>query len=279
MASSTARSSLASRRPAERPRRWGSTTVVCSTRTRVSVPSSSIRRLPTALPLRQSKSVSAVEPRTRAGLCERLRNPHDATPDDLQSGSRALIETDVKGTAHGRGVAHIVLQIIGARRRERARSACAPTAMRRSPPPASPSRRRLRERSAPRRAPVRPRRALRSQPRRDRPRARGDGDLLRGSGNGKPPCESRHRPSRVPKRLPLHRESLADVLHGLRDLFGRALRGIGWSEPFTPTGRDGAKVAPLSRSRWRGTPQATPLSMAAQQPAYAYGSVGLPMLE
>ena len=35
-ASSTARNSLASRRPADRPRRWGSTTVVCSTRTRVS---------------------------------------------------------------------------------------------------------------------------------------------------------------------------------------------------------------------------------------------------
>ena len=34
-ASSTARSSVASRRPADRPSRWGSTTVVCSTRTRV----------------------------------------------------------------------------------------------------------------------------------------------------------------------------------------------------------------------------------------------------
>ena len=34
-ASSTARSSAASRRPADRPSRWGSTTVVCSTRTRV----------------------------------------------------------------------------------------------------------------------------------------------------------------------------------------------------------------------------------------------------
>ncbi len=34
-ASSTARSSLGSRRPADRPRRWGSTTVVCSTRTQV----------------------------------------------------------------------------------------------------------------------------------------------------------------------------------------------------------------------------------------------------
>ena len=41
-ASSTARSSLASRRPADGPRRPGSTTVVCSTRTRVSVPSSMI---------------------------------------------------------------------------------------------------------------------------------------------------------------------------------------------------------------------------------------------
>lgn len=38
-ASSTARSSSGSRRPAERPRRCGSTTVVCSTRTRVSIPS------------------------------------------------------------------------------------------------------------------------------------------------------------------------------------------------------------------------------------------------
>jgi hypothetical protein len=42
MAQSTARSSSASRRPADRPSRCGSTTVVCSTRTRVSVPSSEI---------------------------------------------------------------------------------------------------------------------------------------------------------------------------------------------------------------------------------------------
>jgi len=41
-ASSTACSSPASRRPADRPRRCGSTTVVCSTRTRVSRPPSLI---------------------------------------------------------------------------------------------------------------------------------------------------------------------------------------------------------------------------------------------
>jgi hypothetical protein len=41
-ASSTARNSPAWSRPAEAPRRCGSTTVVCSTRTRVSVPSSVI---------------------------------------------------------------------------------------------------------------------------------------------------------------------------------------------------------------------------------------------
>ena len=41
-ASSTERSSLAARRPADRPSRSGSTTVVCSTRTRVSCPSSVI---------------------------------------------------------------------------------------------------------------------------------------------------------------------------------------------------------------------------------------------
>ena len=85
-ASSTERSSLASSRPADRPRRCGSTTVVCSTRTRVSCRSTTIvgRKLAgralvdvgaTSVVLRSRNSSACTITANRAPRCSCPRAP------------------------------------------------------------------------------------------------------------------------------------------------------------------------------------------------------------
>src|SRR3990172_6531560 len=129
-ASSTARNSLASRRPTNAPRRCGSTTVVCSTRTRVSSPSSVIvgrelghllsndaHLLAIVLVARQAPHFVAdcrADSAACSGLAERgayrFGVCHAAGANHVKRGSRGLVEANVKRTRHEISVARIMLQ-------------------------------------------------------------------------------------------------------------------------------------------------------------------------
>jgi hypothetical protein len=102
-ASSTARSSRASNRPADRPSRSGSTTVVCSTRTRVSCPSNAIsgRKLAgralvevgaTSRVLRPRNSSAWTTTAYRAPRCSWPRTPRGAGSRRISPRTTSILE-------------------------------------------------------------------------------------------------------------------------------------------------------------------------------------------
>jgi hypothetical protein len=93
-ASSTARNSVVSRRPADRPRRCGSTTVVCSTRTRVSRLSTTIvgRKLADRAPV-EVGAASVVLRSRNSSACTMTakRAPRCSCPRGLRRGGKRKI--------------------------------------------------------------------------------------------------------------------------------------------------------------------------------------------